>query len=146
MPNNDFNRSKQGKNYTKDTIITYLYTFIKRRRSFASRSGYEAKRQNFIRAFNAMRVSNPCNQKWVIILERTKRLRRYTSRFVHHTISHGCLWSFNRVILTLDLATPSRFAEARGCGYLVWRKYFRYYTSTRRLGYAQLCSLMPSFF
>ena len=25
VPNNDFNRSKQGKNYTKDTVVTYLY-------------------------------------------------------------------------------------------------------------------------
>ena len=52
MPNNDFNRRKQGKNYTKDTVVTYLYTQklstaiqvqTSLKASFVSWSGYEAK-------------------------------------------------------------------------------------------------------
>ena len=43
MLNNDFNRSKQGKNCTKDTVVTYLYIKNPQKLSTASETTLKAK-------------------------------------------------------------------------------------------------------
>ena len=41
VPNNDFNQSKQGKNVTKDTVVTYLYIKNPQKLSTASKNLFE---------------------------------------------------------------------------------------------------------
>ena len=77
VPNNDFNRSKQGKNYIKDTVVTYLYiknihkslvqqvqTSLKAKEGLVLSLGRGTRRNqdsDKILYVSSMRVSNPCN-------------------------------------------------------------------------------------
>ena len=61
VPNNDFNRSKQGKNCTKDTVVTYLYIKNPQKLSTASTNLFNSLKAKCIYTYSTCTCSQNDN-------------------------------------------------------------------------------------